>query len=455
MKLPSKKEAGDIFSHATVQLLFKEPFFGSLVMMLDPVEAGDWCKSIATNGRKIFYNPTFLAKADACGEHTIKFLLAHIVLHIAYNHNDPERIGGRNKQIWDIACDHQVNLELVDCGLHLPPKKLMDGEACCDNRFNNMAVEEIYTILLKEQQEQNGQGGQGGEGGDEEGEQQPGDQSFNSKDGTQTLDSHLKKQDVTSGTRDSDEVDNGDDSFEGQVALTESEAEELRQEWEELVIQSAKAAAANDPNGKGIPGSIARLVKSLGEPTVDWNEILHQQIQASAKSDYDWSVGNRKTRQQGIHLPSMANDSSSVNVICCIDVSGSVSEEMFHGFLQEVVGMVESFAEFKIGVICFDTLCHGLHLFDENSIDEITSIDFQSGGGNNGFDFVVDFIEEQSFEFEIDNLVVFTDFHLFGPTHDKSNPPYYADDTTWCIWGHKEAAPDMGSTIWLPDSVQR
>lgn len=46
---------------ARVKLLFEKPAIGQLLSRLVPVDASDWCETIATDRRHLFYNRNFIS----------------------------------------------------------------------------------------------------------------------------------------------------------------------------------------------------------------------------------------------------------------------------------------------------------------------------------------------------------------------------------------------------------
>jgi len=124
-------------SAARTKLILDRPFLGALVLRL-PMQSADpqWCPSTATDARKFYYNPEFVAALS--GPH-LQFVLAHEALHCALSHF--ARRGHRNRKRWDLASDLAVNALLVADGLEAPPGALVDMG------FEGMTAEEIYPFI--------------------------------------------------------------------------------------------------------------------------------------------------------------------------------------------------------------------------------------------------------------------------------------------------------------------
>jgi len=124
---------------ARAQLLMDQPFFGTLALRLKFVQDKENCKTAATDGTRLVYNPDYISKLTAL---TRKGLIAHEVMHCVFNHMT--RRGARDHKRWNIATDFAINLHLLDCGFVLP-----DG-ALADEKYRGMSADAIYNQLDSE-----------------------------------------------------------------------------------------------------------------------------------------------------------------------------------------------------------------------------------------------------------------------------------------------------------------
>jgi len=112
-------------------------FFGSLMCSMDFV----WDESIpmaATDGCSIFWNPgNFLSLPIA----TRKTILVHELWHPARLHFI--RQGSRDRYLWNLACDHRINNDLVALGYTFE-----SWNAYKDPKYANWAEEDIYDDLV-------------------------------------------------------------------------------------------------------------------------------------------------------------------------------------------------------------------------------------------------------------------------------------------------------------------
>ena len=92
---------------ARINLLMDEPFFGTLMMQLRPVEIS--VPSFCTNGDYLRYNPAYM---DTLDDAQLRTVLAHEVLHPALLH--PFRLGNRDLKVANQAADYAINNFLDD-----------------------------------------------------------------------------------------------------------------------------------------------------------------------------------------------------------------------------------------------------------------------------------------------------------------------------------------------------
>ena len=89
-----------------------------------------------TNGKEIVFNPAFFMGLDA--EEKV-FLLLHETMHCAYLHM--ARLGDFDHRKWNIACDHVINLQLIERGYKMP------SMGFADSKYAGKSAEEVYKLL--------------------------------------------------------------------------------------------------------------------------------------------------------------------------------------------------------------------------------------------------------------------------------------------------------------------
>lgn len=375
-------------SQARLKLLFQQPFFGTLTMQLPLVDATEsgWCDTAAVDGRNIYYNRKFFADLDI---DEMQFVLCHEVLHVALDHFG--RRSHRDPSWWNMANDYVINGMLVQDKIgKMPTKKVEvkdeDGNAnqrvgLYDERYVGWTSEAVYDDLEKRKVKKQ-----------------------------MTLDVHLEL---------------GKDGKPGKgkskgpgIEISEEELKKIRDEFKNKVLQSAQAAA-----GK-MPASLQRLVDMLVEPKISWRDLLQQNIQSCISDDFTWMRPNRKHMYGGIFLPVLDKD-ETIDIAVAIDMSGSISDAMARDFISEVHGIMNSYNDFTISILCFDTQVYNFKKFTKDNADELLSYECKGGGGTD-FDAFWNYWKAENIEPK--KAVVFTDGFPFG----SWGPEGYAD-TLWII----------------------
>ena len=234
-------EAMEALTIARIALLLKQPFFGTLAMKLNLIECdekmAEKMKTAAVDGRRMWFNPKFIMSLD---KEECMFLAAHEVLHCVFDHL--RRRVDRDPKIWNSAADYVINATLVEAGFKMPKIGLYE------DKYLNWTSEDVYDEMIK-----------------------------NGDKGGNTLDVHP-----------GDPGYPGDDENGGE-GLSEEDAQKLADEWKDALIQAAAAAAGN------VPAGLARLIKDITEPKMDWKQMLQMHLQACVRTDYSWTTPNKRT----------------------------------------------------------------------------------------------------------------------------------------------------------------
>jgi predicted metal-dependent peptidase len=217
------------------------------------------------------------------------------------------------------------------------------------------------------------------------------------------------------------------------VEISAEDLRKIREEMRGRVITAAQSAQAA---GK-LPASIARLVNELTEPVINWRELLAQNIQSCLTDDFTFQRPNRRHMYSGVFLPSLKKD-ETVDVTVAIDMSGSISDKMAQEFLSEVWGIANSYADFRISVLCFDTQVYNFQVFTPDTVDDLLSYECKGGGGT---DFMAFWNYWRENDIEPKKAVIFTDGYPGG----EWGPSNYAD-TLWIITEgrHTKIVPPFG-----------
>lgn len=311
---------------ARAALVLSQPFFASLALRLGVVEDLD-CRTMATDGRSLFYDPAFV---EALPFDQLVGVLAHETLHLACAHH--ARRGERDPGLWNRAADLAINPVVLSAGLALPEGALVEP------RFADMSAEAIYAALARE----------GGAGSGRDGLADPGG---------------------CGAVLDATDEDGG--------TASPADLSAAEQEWKVATFQAAQAAKAQ---GR-LPAALARLVEELKKPKLDWRDLLRRFVQAASRSDYRWTPPNRRFVASGLYLPSLVPDGLG-EIAVVVDTSGSISEDELAAFAAEINGIVEDSAPERVHVIYCDA---EVQRADEIEIDAFPLRLEAIGGGGTDF----------------------------------------------------------------------
>ena len=391
----------DKLTTARVGLLLKTPFFGNMATRMRLVEADEWCPTAATNGRDFYYNTKFVQKLS---EKKLEFLFAHEICHCVFDHFG--RVGSRDRMLSNIAQDYAVNQILVDERIG---DKITEVKICQDNQYRGMAWEEIYDLLYDKAEKISMP----------ELMKQLGD----------LLDEHINEDGDGEGDK---------DGKGGKPGMSKEEAQKIRDEVKQAMIQAAQAAGA----GK-VPGAIQRMIKDLTEPKMNWREFLRMNIQSLIRNDYSFTRPNRKGWHTGAILPGLKND-DTIDVAIAIDMSGSIGQEDATVFLSEIKGIMDQYEDFRIHLWCFDTDIYNPQVITQDNSHDLETYEPMGGGGTD-FEANYNFMKEQGIEPK--KFIMFTDGYPCGSWGDED----YCD-TLFIIKGADHEAPFGQSVIYDKDA---
>lgn len=399
------KQETDVVERLTVArigMLIRNPFFGNLITRMRLIESSDWLPTAATNGRDFFYNTEFISKLD---KQELEFLLGHEVLHMVYDHI--ARLGDRDRQLSNIAQDYVVNADLIDYKIG---RKITTVPCLYDAKYAGWTWEAVYDDLYAKA-----------------------DKIDLDQLVDKMLDQHLEEQKMGGS---------GDDSEDGQgkknpMSMSAAEREELRKEIKQAVLEAAQSVGVDK-----LPKGIQRLVKEMTEHKMNWREILQQKIQSCFKSDYTWTRPSRKGWHSDAIMPGM-KPGEMVDVVVAIDVSGSISSKQAQDLLGEVAGIIQSYDEYRVHVMTFDTSVYNPQVFSSDNMANISEYEIVGGGGT---DFSCVWRHLQDNEIVPKQLIMFTDGYDFG---DKGAQFEGYCPTLFLIHSNPEFTPG-----WEADHIQ-
>lgn len=393
-------------SAARTKLIIDKPFLGALVLRL-PLEAGDpsWCKTTATDARKLYYNPQYIEQLDM---QQTQFVLAHEALHCGLSHF--ARRQHRDKHRWDLACDFAINPLLINDGLKPPPGALYDDS------FEGMTAEEIYPSIKENSEEQpmdrhlydeQNQADRGQGRNNEHTDAPPKPDSSEApqaqeKSREKTQDKPQEGQGEQDPSQSPSEQQNNEQPRQGAPQpqpLTPQERDNLSTQWQQRLAGAAQQAMQAGKLG----GAMARLVDHMLEPQLPWRNLLAHYITSVARDDYSYTRPSTRRGDPAV-FPSLR--SGQINLVVALDTSGSISDAEIAEFLNEIDAIKSQVRARVILQACDAALCEDGPWYYE-PWEEFSLPREIKGGGGTSFKPVFEWLEQQ--DQQPDLVVYFTD----------------------------------------------
>ena len=370
-------------------------FFTS-ILFLQEIQWSEKIPTMAVNGKHLLINPGFF---DSLSEDIRLSALSHEVGHLALYHLTRGR--DHDPMVRNIAADYVTNEMLVNAGF-----KLGDGWLR-DERFDNMAYEQVYKILLEEKKDC--------ENGGPVPDWMAYLPSYNSGDGTTPT--------VVVGM--------GPDIL---PPANEVEAAAIEAEITDMILKAT--IRARQAGGYGsIPGQVLIELDTRLNPRLPWYILLHNFMSNFAKDDYTWRRPNRRYLPDLI-MPSAYSDRCS-NLVFAVDSSGSVSDDKFSYFIQEIEVVQQELLPEKITLINFDTYIRNIYEITQSTNIQ-QDIKFTGRGGTN-----VNCVLDWAREHEHEVLLIFTDGYFGSPAEDE-----YPDcPVVWLIYNNPYFTAEKGEVI--------
>ena len=429
-----RSESAQRVSGCVTALLREQPFFGSLALRL-PVRADMGRETLASDGREIRYSPQWIAETDA---HLIETAIARVVLACALKHHTRRR--ERDPDRWQRASQLVTHGLLRDAGFTLPP----DAEA-----WDGISVEEAYDRLPQPDDDDSGDGsppdGGGGsgadaagapvsdggdstdQGGDSDGGEAGGSPETSNDDGGGTPAScdPSGTGEVMDAPADS-AGDGGGDSAPSSGDMTQEE-----QAWDEAMHQALNLAKAE---GKA-PGGIEETVRGAHTSTLDWRSLLRRYMTDAAKSDYSWSLPNRRFIDSGLYLPSIRSEGIET-IAVIVDTSGSLPAATLAEFWAELREIAAEIRPESVVVLQVDAAVQDAVEYAPDELPEEIAL---KGRGGTDFRPGFEWLEEQGIQPAV--CLYFTDMEC--SRYPEAEPQF---PVVFCNWS--EPPEDWNRQPW-------
>lgn len=291
-------------SKAKAQLVLNYPFHACLLLSMPVVEdANMHMKTLATDGKTIWYDPGWIADNDMA---TVIFGFAHEVMHGVFKHM--YRRGGRHPMIWNMAGDFIINGLLRDDGMTPDWSRYLLDDSLVER--GGGTTEGVYELLREMAEKQGG------------------------------MDAGMKG------------LPGGGEPFD-EMHDPQGTAAEIREAEAEMQVRVAQAAAAAKAMGK-LSAGMEKFITAALKPKVDWADALRRFVNQAAKRDYSFARPKRRFLAQRLYLPSLSGYGMGPMVVA-VDQSGSISDEEISQFAAEIRSQWEDCSPSELHVLYFDS----------------------------------------------------------------------------------------------------
>lgn len=365
-------------SKAKARLLLEHPFFATLLIRTEVKVIEDFPALAATDGEHMYFNAQFLESLTI--EDTMA-VMCHEVGHDSLLHSI--RLGARNADVWNQACDHAINLMLEDQKFKCP--KSVPGGWLADPKYKGMSADRIYDDLRRNPPPPAGGGG-GGKGDPSAGQQGKG------KPGAPQP---------------------GKDWLHGDVLPSKAQTPDEQAIAEQRAKQKVASAANMARMAGKLNGELARMVDECLDAKVSWVDLLRDYLLRVVKAKDNWSRRNR--RFDKVYLPTRR--SVTAGPLCfIIDTSGSMNEEDLQKVCSEIAHCAAQTEPESIRVVWADARVAGVQEFtpDEFSYAALKP----KGGGGTDMRVALSFVEQ----YEPQVVILMTDLYSPWPAQAPSFP---------------------------------
>lgn len=402
-----------------MRILCNNGFYGLLLMhMIYSIDEN--CNTVATDGKRIFFNPNFLNELD---DKELDFVMMHEILHIVLQHCFRKK--EREDKRFNNACDIVVNSNiLLSNNMNLDAISLKKYGVCMHLAPNEeegyeYSAEEVYEML----QEHNNPPSNKTSKGETSNDKYKGGSSSSLEETNQI---NAKSKNHNSAWDDHDRWGNEDNEY-------------LSELWEKRFEDACEVISRrNSSNGIGdMPLLAERYLRKLKNPQVDWRLILNDFIQEEV-TDYSFMPPDRRFNDNPFFLPDFnEKDDSIENILFMIDTSGSMSDEMVTAAYSEVKGAIDQFAgKLKGWLGFFDSAIIEPKPFEN---EEDFKIIKPFGGGGTDFKIIFDYVKKHMNEKMPACIIILTDGFASFPSEKYSN----GIPVLWLI-NNEEVIPPWG-----------
>ena len=384
------KEANDALSNARIRMFadVKNVFINNICVFTD-IKFKE-CGTAMTDGTEIILDPTFFT--NKCTPKQRCFVLRHEAWHIALKH--PLRMQDvKYPGIYNIAADIWINNQCKQMGDAVHPAAILEYNG---DTFPEMSVDEIYEKLLKDMPED---------------EQQAAGEEYEESESSSDAEGKTRP-----------------DSFIGDAVAAPKEGMADIESQIDAILHSAYQAVKAAGRVGEVPSEFKHHFDNFYNPILPIKQLLNRYVTKVINTDHSWTRPHRRYMPD-LYMP-ISKSKIAGDIAFYLDVSGSVTVEEIHCFLDEIHYVLKQNRVTDITVTLFN---HGIVSSSKvKSALEMKKLNFHAGGGT-----VIEPVLNHMNELKPVLAFVFSDGEFPFPMDAEKQK----QNVVWCISNNKMFEP--------------
>lgn len=138
----------------------------------------------------------------------------------------------------------------------------------------------------------------------------------------------------------------------------------------------------------------------------------------------------------------------TIEISAAIDISGSISQELFKGMLNQIKIATEKFENFRLRVWCFDTNTYEINTYRPDNLDKLLNMKFPGWGRDHNTIFECNWEMMKEEDIVPDQFIFCTDGF---PCKRWGDPDYC--DTLFLIHSNQYTTAPFGTTVHYEEAV--
>ena len=416
----------DLVSKLKNKIYRDYPFFATISYTTEHKSIDNDAILMATDGKAIYINEKMVSKF---GKDELIFSYLHEILHIVFLHNTIGKKLNLNNIIYNLATDIVINHILLDEENVRVSHKFKNAivtkdkfKELSDMDIKSLTSLEIYDILYKSLKNNL----------DAINKINDLINDYLSSDENKNKSIAEKINDILNDKEINDEIEKLDNDLKDVIKdvikdtilrkeienMPTEEKESLRKEIERKITQSYITLKQQG----NVKGWIERLIDITFKKVRDWKTLLREEIISEIKGD--WTYSKVSDILQSLHavgikqignLPTLDTTFSIPNLYVAIDTSGSIDDDEYKDFLNEIYSLFKSVNVSNCEIILFDCEIQKTTKLNGNFTKILNWLKERKGYGGTELSSVINYLKNKNTQNSI--LIVFTDGY-----HERLQP---------------------------------